>query len=123
MKKAILYLLLFLLLFQNSGRLVVLAWFKLYQPQIVRTLCENRNRPELHCDGQCVLAKKLAEADRQQQAANWDRLTEVSIFMAPQHLQFAFDPAITALTTTQLPPYRADCRPVSGPAIFHPPCA
>lgn len=25
--------------------------------------CENKNRPELNCDGQCILAKKMAAAD------------------------------------------------------------
>jgi len=31
---------------------------------IVEVLCENRDRPELQCDGKCYLAKLLAEEQR-----------------------------------------------------------
>lgn len=30
--------------------------------------CENKNRPEMHCNGKCYLAKKLRLADEQLQA-------------------------------------------------------
>lgn len=123
MKKAIVFLLLGLLLFQNSGRLIVLAWFKLYQPEIVRTLCENRDRPQLHCDGKCVLAKKLAAADQQQQSARWEQLTEVSVFMAPQVPVYAFAPASLPLADAPLRPYRAGVPPSPILPFFHPPCA
>ena len=29
---------------------------------IVEQLCENRDKPELHCDGSCYLAKQIAKA-------------------------------------------------------------
>ncbi|WP_343487255.1 hypothetical protein [Allomuricauda sp. d1] len=34
---------------------------------IVTNLCENRDRPQLQCDGKCYLAKMLAEESGQQQ--------------------------------------------------------
>lgn len=33
------------------------------QKEIVALECENKNKPELHCNGKCYLAKKLRVAD------------------------------------------------------------
>ncbi len=35
--------------------------FELRKDYIVKHLCENRFKPELHCDGQCYLAKTLTK--------------------------------------------------------------
>lgn len=46
--------------------------FELRKDYIVQNLCENRFKPELHCNGQCYLAKtlgKIAE-EKAQDAAN-----------------------------------------------------
>lgn len=32
---------------------------------IVNVLCENKDKPEMHCDGKCYLAKLLAEESEQ----------------------------------------------------------
>ncbi|MFN4146926.1 MAG: hypothetical protein ACK4GN_13965 [Runella sp.] len=50
---------------------VVYLDFELRKEYIVQNLCQNRFRPELHCDGRCYLAKtfdKIAEEKATQQA-------------------------------------------------------
>lgn len=45
--------------------------FELRKEYIIQNLCENRFKPELHCDGQCYLAKtltKIAEEKAQNEA-------------------------------------------------------
>jgi len=37
--------------------------FYLNQKEIAEKECENKNRPEMHCNGKCYLAKKLKKAD------------------------------------------------------------
>ncbi|MCU0404902.1 MAG: hypothetical protein MUE99_10190 [Chitinophagaceae bacterium] len=44
---------------------VVLHYF-INKKYIAQNLCENRTRPMLHCDGKCVLAKKLQQQESQQ---------------------------------------------------------
>jgi len=34
-----------------------------------KELCLNRNRPELHCNGKCILMQRLKQASEQQQPA------------------------------------------------------
>lgn len=38
----------------------VTAYWLANRAYIAATLCENRDKPQLHCDGKCYLAKKLA---------------------------------------------------------------
>ncbi|GLU55369.1 hypothetical protein [Dyadobacter frigoris] len=40
--------------------------FEVRRDYIVANLCVNRNRPQLHCDGKCYLAKKLAALEEQE---------------------------------------------------------
>ena len=39
--------------------------FRLNQREIIRMECENKNRPEMHCNGKCYLAKQLQKAEEQ----------------------------------------------------------
>lgn len=41
--------------------------FEIRRDYIVANLCENRNRPMLNCNGKCYLAKKIAEAKKQEE--------------------------------------------------------
>jgi len=68
------YIALFLLLLVSFKILVVpfvYLDFELRKEYIIHNLCENRFKPELHCDGQCYLAKtltKIAEEKAQNEA-------------------------------------------------------
>lgn len=61
-KRALSLLLICLLLAETTSRLVVVAAFAMNQHYIAQNLCENRGMPQLNCDGQCYLAKKLKQA-------------------------------------------------------------
>jgi len=60
------YTLIASLLLQLFSREAIVMSFELNRDFIAKNLCENRNRPQLNCDGQCFLAKKLkAQHDRE----------------------------------------------------------
>jgi len=63
LKKIISFLLLIVLAFQCLGSMGVFVWFESNRSFIAANLCENRARPEMHCNGQCVLMKKLKALD------------------------------------------------------------
>lgn len=44
--------------FYNVG---VLAYWLANRAYIAATLCENKDKPQLHCNGKCYLKKKIAE--------------------------------------------------------------
>ncbi|HVW95966.1 MAG TPA: hypothetical protein VHA56_08360 [Mucilaginibacter sp.] len=63
------WLLIFSVLTVNYSRLFVYAGFKLNQSYITAKLCENRDKPFLHCNGKCYLMKKIKQAEYKQNNA------------------------------------------------------
>jgi len=68
-KRLTAWLLIFSVLAVNYSRLFVYAGFKLNQSYIAARLCENRNKPLLHCNGKCYLMKKIRQAEDKQNNA------------------------------------------------------
>ena len=47
---------------------MVFTSFKLNQTYIAATLCVNKNKPEVRCEGKCYLTKKLKQADEKEKS-------------------------------------------------------
>jgi len=54
-------------LFQAGVKTGVMLWYQANKAYIGKELCENRDRPQLHCDGKCILAKKLKKAESEEE--------------------------------------------------------
>jgi hypothetical protein len=53
------------MLMQTFSKAVIVVDFYANQDVIARTLCENRDKPMLHCCGRCQLRKRLAREDNE----------------------------------------------------------
>ncbi|MBW4889405.1 hypothetical protein KXQ82_06750 [Mucilaginibacter sp. HMF5004] len=62
------WLLMLAILSANYSYLFVYAGFKLNQKYIAAALCENRDKPWMHCNGHCYLSKKIKQAEEKEQA-------------------------------------------------------
>lgn len=51
---------------------LIFADYELRKDFIIKNYCVNKNRPEMHCDGKCYLAKQIqkAEQEDEKQATN-----------------------------------------------------
>ncbi len=49
--------------FQSLVKLGILTWYELNKEYVANKLCENRNKPQLKCNGKCYLKKQLNKAD------------------------------------------------------------
>ena len=58
-------LLMFLLLTQTFSKWLMVAEYCMNKEYIAKNLCENRNKPALHCNGKCQLMKKMAAEENQ----------------------------------------------------------
>ena len=98
--------------------------FEIRRDYIIANLCENRNKPQLKCNGKCYLAKRLAAAQKQEQKqAEQDYVSKLLFqpmdlkmyeieFQSPHFLK-------PNLVTFQ---YLPDTKPSYMPSgIFHPP--
>jgi hypothetical protein len=53
----------------SFSRFFLYAGYELNKNYIATKLCENRNKPWLHCNGKCYLMKKIKQAEEKQTAS------------------------------------------------------
>jgi len=51
-----------------SQRAAIVVHFKLNQEAIAAKFCVNQDKPELHCNGKCYLAKELKETNKKSES-------------------------------------------------------
>lgn len=54
---------------QTLAKLSVFAWYLTNKTYIATTLCVNRNKPEMHCNGKCVLMQRLKAVEEERREA------------------------------------------------------
>src|SRR6478735_581749 len=59
MKRIAAILLIFIVLMQCSMRLAIITYYQINKAYISSTLCVNKEKPKMGCNGKCYLAKKL----------------------------------------------------------------
>ena len=72
------YLLIAALVSGNFSRLFIYAGFELNRNYIAAHLCENRDKPWLHCNGKCFFMKKVKQAEEKEK--NDERQTQKNLF-------------------------------------------
>ena len=92
MRILVLYVLLFATLLPTMSSWGIIAHYQLNKEYITRVLCENRDKPDLHCDGKCYLAKRLkAQQDRQDKETT-ERVQKMPVMQLfyQERFQFSF---------------------------------
>jgi hypothetical protein len=64
LKKVIVISLLFLFLLQCGIKTIIVVGFYAQRDYISKTLCENRSKPTMHCNGKCYLNKQLKKEQK-----------------------------------------------------------
>ncbi|WP_121201145.1 hypothetical protein [Mucilaginibacter gracilis] len=111
----------FAILSANFTQLFVFAGYTANQKYIASALCENRDKPWLHCNGKCYLMKKIKQADDKERAD--ERQTQKSLF---QEVFFAGTSTIkfhSTLLQVIATPYINSAQPAQPGVIFQPPRA
>jgi hypothetical protein len=99
--------------------------FEIRREYIVANLCENRNRPQLNCDGKCYLAKRIAALDEhEKRQAEKNYMSQLLDHVMDQRVQYLITPQLATLeynpplNFTYFSPFTARVAPDD---IFHPP--
>lgn len=94
--------------------------FKLNQDYISKVLCINRDKPQLDCDGQCILMQKMKgtqDADHPEQSQSAKaQLLEIFSEIAP-----AFQPLSFPVVRNDFFTYDEEVSLENFSKIFHPP--
>lgn len=113
--------LIFMMLGANFSRFFIYAGFELNRNYIASTLCENRDKPQLHCNGKCYLMKKLKQAEEKEK--NQNRESQKNHFqeaLITQKTKFTFQSQLLKVLYAEELPFAL---PRHSSVIFHPPKA
>jgi len=107
------------LLSANFSRLFVYAGFELNKEYIATQLCENKDKPLLHCDGHCYFMKKVKQAQDKEKSN--ERQTQKSLFQEVFVKSSSSVKFFSQVIATVFTPYQVlKATPFSG-AVFQPP--
>ncbi|MBD2701258.1 hypothetical protein IC229_11465 [Spirosoma sp. BT702] len=123
MKNAILYVLLIATLLPTVSQWGTIAYYHANRDYIARVLCQNRNRPDLHCNGQCYLAKRLKAQQEKQDKETTQRVQNSPVvqLFCTDFLGFTF--TATSITDREKTTFSYLLKPylVLRSAVFQPP--
>ncbi|WP_325532624.1 hypothetical protein [Chitinophaga sp.] len=107
------------ILLQSFSRGLIVMQFRARQSYIAKELCENRNKPAMHCNGKCYLKKKLDRDARQDKnTGNNKERYEVMFINDIPALFPARDADQIALNGCYKDPFTF----TPSHTVFHPPC-
>ena len=123
MKTALVYILLIATLLPAISPWGTIAYYHINKDYIARVLCENRDKPQLHCDGQCYLAKQLKAQQDKQDKETSERVqnTPVLQLFCQINLPFLFGADWTLGSSISLPAYHFPAYIVSLTGLLRPP--
>jgi hypothetical protein len=116
-RRLLAYLLIVALVASNCSRLFIYAGFELNRNYIASKLCENRDKPWLHCNGKCYFMKKIKQAEEKEkneerqsqknlfQEAFWSATTQIKFHSVLLEVMFVPDNCI-AFPKTNTPVFR-----------------
>ena len=104
-RRLLAYLLIFTLVSANFSRLFVYAGFELNRNYIATHLCENKNKPWLHCNGKCYFMKKIKQAEEKEKSDERQSQKNLfqEVFVAPNtHVRF-YNQLLQLISTPYVP--------------------
>jgi hypothetical protein len=72
------------ILLQTISQFVIVASFYANRNYIAKNLCENRDKPMLHCEGKCCLKKKLAQNGKEHVPTSSNQKSEILVLFCDQ---------------------------------------
>jgi hypothetical protein len=80
------------ILLQTFNQVIIVASYYANKDYIAKNLCENRDKPKMHCDGKCCLKKKLAKEGKDQAPSPRNQKSEqsVNLFCADTKFEIAY---------------------------------
>lgn len=107
------------LLLANFSSVFIYMGFEANQSYISKVLCENKDKPEMHCEGKCYLMKKLKQAhekeQKQERQSQKQQIQDAVVTIPVTFKQYAF-----AETNIHIPFSMGMPQNIKN-SIFHPP--
>ncbi|MCE7065048.1 hypothetical protein [Dyadobacter sp. CY326] len=125
MRVTLIYIWLVITILPTFSQWGTIAYYHINKDYITRVLCENRDKPQLHCDGHCFLAKKLRAQEEKKDKQTSERvqnLPSLQLFASPL-ASFNFLSNIVAQHQELNFPYNRAAYQAPLSIVVPPPCA
>lgn len=100
----------------------VVVSFKMNQDYISKNLCVNRFRPQLNCNGNCVLMKKLKQQEKQEEQSPASLKLEIPVVVISSRSFYPFSLSNFSKDIASVYFINSDGKEVRMPrSFFHPP--
>jgi hypothetical protein len=111
------------ILLQTFSQAVIVAQYYANKDYIAKNLCENRDKPQLHCEGKCCLKKRLAKESKEQAPASKNQKGEQVVNLFYSDTRFELRPYAAIPVQHQYSRFQNNYTGSFNRAIFHPPTA
>ena len=104
---------------QLLSALIIIVNYEIHKDYITQNFCENKNKPQMHCNGKCHLKKQLQKQEKNENAPvnPIKAKTEMQLFC--QKMNFSFITPVKEKHTYSFYLQKKITPPLSS--IFHPP--
>jgi hypothetical protein len=110
------------LLVQSFNKLFIVLDFQLNRNYIAQNLCENRNKPQMHCNGKCHMMKVMKQEQKKDQDSPERKAENKFELICADYQQTKLNPAIT-ITAISYPHIEEVIYTGFSSTFFHPPQA
>ncbi|MGO1787110.1 MAG: hypothetical protein ACTHZ7_08545 [Sphingobacterium sp.] len=120
MRRFFTYILLISLTLQSFYRSIAAMEYQIHLPEYIAR-CINKDKPELHCNGQCILMEKIREKEKEESKQNLLVYEYSSLYV---HKEYAIFTMLQPAEDAQEEPtmsYRVDYHFDYNTPIFRPP--
>jgi len=114
------YILLVALTLQSFYRSIMTVEYQIHLPDYIAK-CINKDRPQLHCNGQCVLMKKIEEKEKKDAQKNLVVYEYSSLYVHNAQVTFTMPEPQGQTSQSHFSPYLIDYRFNYHASIFRPP--
>ncbi len=123
LKKIVTILIMNILLFQLLGQFGIIAWFQINRKEITAKYCINKDKPRMHCNGKCYLAKQLKKIDAEHNSdrKNVQKEDHIVCFVIPEPIKISLPGSLIICKNRSFHVSRLHCGFATG--TFQPPPA
>lgn len=118
--KFLTYILLAALTLQSFYRSIMAIDYQIHLPEYLAK-CINKDRPQLHCNGQCVLMKKIREKEKEETKKNMLVYEYSSLYVHKETILLKRYQPEEEASPLHFPPFLIDYRFTYHTSVFHPP--
>ena len=120
MKTAVVSILILLLSIQTFSKWLIVIEFNLNKEFIAASLCENKAKPQLKCNGKCQLVKNLNEGEKESKPSLSLKLNFTDTYFADESINMTA--RIISLQNSFYSFHQTINIQRYNPSVFHPPC-